>query len=218
MTVSEKKNSRRKAATRFYIVLAVIFVIGGIIGGIIGGAVKGAALSATENEEQPLYGTRDGKVITDDGVLTVQSSDFVPLECALSDDLQEYTYYMCQAYYIDFDFVMALMFTESSFRTDVVSKTNDYGLMQINSINHKELEDKLGITDLTDGYQNIRAGLYILRGLFEKYDDEAKVLMAYNMGEYGASVLWKRGVYTTSYTNKILAKADEYAAQRAAQK
>ena len=68
MTVSEKKNSRRKAATRFYIVLAVIFVIGGIIGGIIGGAVKGAALSAAENEEQPLYGTRDGKVITDDGV------------------------------------------------------------------------------------------------------------------------------------------------------
>lgn len=217
MTVSEKKKSRRKAVTRFYIVLAVIFVIGGIVGGIIGGAVKGAAISAAENEEKPLYGTRDGKVITDGGVLTVQSSDFVPLKCALSDDLQEYTFYMCQAYYIDFDFAMALMFTESSFRTDVVSKTNDYGLMQINSINHNELKDKLGITDLTDGYQNIRAGLYILRGLFEKYDDEAKVLMAYNMGEYGASVLWKNGVYTTSYTNKILDKADEYAAQRAAQ-
>lgn len=216
MTVSEKKKSRKKAATRFYIVLAVIFVIGGIIGGIIGGVVKGAVTVAA-SVEQPLYGTRDGKVITDDGVLTVQSSDFVPLECALSDDLQEYTYYLCQAYYIDFDFIMALMFAESSFRTDVVSKTNDYGLMQINAINHKELKDKLGITDLTDGYQNIRAGLYILRGLFEKYDDEAKVLMAYNMGDYGASVLWKRGVYTTSYTNKILAKADEYAAQRAAQ-
>lgn len=210
-----KRAARGKCKRQFITFIIGIFLVGGIAGGLIVGGVH--ALGGNDTEKQQPYGTRDGKVITDDGVLTVQSSDFVPLECALSDDLQEYTYYMCQAYYIDFDFVMALMFTESSFRTDVVSKTNDYGLMQINSINHKELEDKLGITDLTDGYQNIRAGLYILRGMFEKYDDEAKVLMAYNMGDYGASVLWKRGVYTTSYTNKILAKADEYAAQRATQ-
>ena len=106
------------------------------------------------------------------------------------------------------------MYAESSFRTDVVSDTDDYGLMQINSVNHEKLTENLGITDFTDPYQNIRAGVYILRGLFEKYDDAAKVLMAYNMGDYGASVLWDKGVYSTTYTNKVLAKADEYAAMR----
>ena len=100
----------------------------------------------------------------------MQSSDFVPLECALSDDLQEYTYYMCQAYYIDFDFVMALMFTESSFRTDVVSKTNDYGLMQINKMNHEWLSKKLGITDFLDPYQNMKAGCYVLSKLIDSCD------------------------------------------------
>lgn len=217
MTATQKKNAHRAAMQKLGIIALVIFIVGGIIGGIIGGAIKASNASAEQTAAEPpaLYGTRDGKTINADGVMIVKSSDFVPLDCALSEDIQEYTYYMCQAYYIDFDFVMALMYTESSFRADVVSGTKDYGLMQINARNHEELEDKLGITDFTDAYQNIRAGLYILRGLFEKYDDAARVLMAYNMGDYGASLLWEQGIYYTTYTNKILAKADEYAAQRA---
>ena len=109
---------------------------------------------------------------------------------------------------------MALMYTESSFRADIVSGTNDYGLMQINKCNHAELTEALGITDFTEPYQNIRAGLYLLRCLFEKYDEPALVCMAYNMGEYGASTLWDKGVYETSYSIKVLTKADEYKAQR----
>lgn len=85
---------------------------------------------------------------------------------------------------------------------------------EINKCNHTELKEALGITDFTEPYQNIRAGLYILRRLFEKYDEPAMVCMAYNMGEYGASVLWDNGVYETSYSQKVLAKAEEYAAQR----
>ena len=38
--------------------------------------------------------------------------------------------------------------------------------------------------------------------------------MAYNMGEYGASTLWDKGVYETNYSIKVLTKADEYEAQR----
>ena len=88
--------------------------------------------------------------------------------------------------------------------------------MQINECNHAELSDKLGITDFTEPYQNIRAGMYILRRLFEKYDEPALVCTAYNMGEYGASVLWEKGIYETAYSQKVLAKADEYAVQRGA--
>ena len=219
-------NTRLNVKSRKRIAGLLVFLIAAlIVGGVIGGIIVGAKMSISRNAEadgkevqalssSALYGTRDGKTLTPEGALIIESPDFVPLDCELPAELQEYTYYLCEAYYIDFDFVMALMYAESSFRTEVVSDTDDYGLMQINSVNHEKLSENLGITDFTDPYQNIRAGVYILRGLFEKYDDAAKVLMAYNMGDYGASVLWDKGVYSTTYTNKVLAKADEYAAMR----
>lgn len=213
MTQAEKKKARKKTAYKIYLFLAAIFLVGAVIGSLVGGTIAAATHKNTETAKSEPYGTRDGKTITDDGILIIESAEFTPLDCALSEDIQEYTYYMCQAYYLDFNFVMALMYTESSFRADIVSSSNDYGLMQINSKNHKELKEKLGITDFTDPYQNIKAGLYLLRGLFERYDDAARVCMAYNMGEYGASTLWEKGVYETTYSNKVLAKADEYAAQ-----
>lgn len=212
MTVN-KKFPLSKEAKQIIAVLVSVLLIGAFLGSIVTGAIKDNAAG-----KKTPYGSRDGNSITDDGefiMLKNPEYDFVPIECELPYELQEYTYYICKAYYIDFNFVMALMFTESSFKTDVVSSTNDYGLMQINACNHKVLEDKLGITDIMEPYQNIRAGLYILRGLFEKYDDASRVCMAYSLGEYGASVLWDKGVYSTSYSNKILAKADEYAAQQA---
>lgn len=212
MTVN-KKSPLSKESKYIIAVLVSVLLIGAFLGSIVTGAIKDSAAG-----KKPLYGSRDGNSITDDGefiMLKGSESDFVPIDCELPCELQEYTYYICKAYYIDFNFVMALMFTESSFKADVISSTNDYGLMQINACNHKALEDKLGITDIMEPYQNIRAGLYILRGLFEKYDDASRVCMAYSLGEYGASVLWDKGVYSTSYSNKILAKADEYAAQQA---
>jgi len=219
-SAAPKRKSRRAAAYKGYIIIIGIFLVGALVGALIAGiAVKAnanseAAQSAALSSER--YGTRDGKQLTEEGVLILQSSDFTPLDCALSPELQEYTYYLCEAYYLDFDFVMGMMYTESSFRTDIISSTNDYGLMQINACNHEMLRNKLGITDFTDAYQNIRAGVYILRGLFEKYDDAARVCMAYNMGDYGASVLWEKGIYNTTYSNKVLAKANEYAEMRAA--
>ena len=221
-------NTKLNVKSRKRIAGLLVFLIAAlIVGGVIGGIIVGAKMSISRNAEadskevqalssSALYGTRDGKTLTPEGALIIESPDFVPLDCELPAELQEYTYYLCEAYYIDFDFVMALMYAESSFRTDVVSDTGDYRLMQINSVNHEKLTENLGITDFTDPYQNIRAGVYILRGLFEKYDDAAKVLMAYNMGDYGASVLWDKGVYSTTYTNKVLAKADEYKDERAA--
>lgn len=217
MKQNKKRSRFTKAERKIITFIICIFLIGGIVGGgivAVAAACKGTDSSKHSDE---LYGTRDGRYITENGGLTFNyelGSEFEPLECALSDELQEFTYYLCEAYYIDFDFAMAVMCTESSFNADIVSVTDDYGLMQINKCNHTELKEALGITDFTEPYQNIRAGLYILRRLFEKYDEPSMVCMAYNMGEYGASVLWDNGVYETSYSQKVLAKAEEYAAQR----
>lgn len=217
MKQNKKRSRFTKAERKIITFIICIFLIGGIVGGGIVAVASACKDSADTKRSDELYGTRDGRYITENGGLTFNyelGSEFEPLECGLSDELQEFTYYLCEAYYIDFNFAMAVMCTESSFNADVVSVTDDYGLMQINKRNHTELKEALGITDFTEPYQNIRAGLYILRRLFEKYDEPAMVCMAYNMGEYGASVLWDNGVYATSYSQKVLAKAEEYAAQR----
>ena len=212
MTHQTKKPRKRTAERQIITFIIFIFLVGAIIGGIIVAAATPRSSSSSER-----YGTRDGRYITEKGGTTFSyemAAEFEPLECDLPVELQEFTYYLCEAYYLDFEFVMAVMYTESKFEPDIVSGTNDSGLMQINKCNHAELSSALGITDFTEPYQNIRGGLYILRRLFEKYDSPARVCMAYNMGEYGASVLWDKGVYETSYSIKVLTKAAEYDGQR----
>lgn len=140
----------------------------------------------------------------------VEAETFEPLECDLPVDLQEYTYYICQHSGVDFALVMAVMYTESGFDPEAVSATGDRGLMQINEINLAELTDELMITDISDPYQNIRSGIYLLEQYTKKYKDAERVLMAYNMGDYGSSVLWEEGVHTTAYTDKVLTKYKEY--------
>lgn len=143
-----------------------------------------------------------------EGGITVEI--FRPLDCKLSEELQEYTYYLCQHNGVEFELVMAVMSAESAFDPEAVSGTGDYGLMQINEINLPELADKLGITDITDPYQNIRGGVYLLGGYAAKYDDPARIVMAYNMGDYGSSALWESDVHTTAYTEKVLTKYREF--------
>ena len=97
-----------------------------------------------------------------------------------------------------------------NFQADVISTTNDYGLMQINQKNHEWLSNAVGVTDFLDPYQNIQAGIYILGTLFEKYDDPHKVLMAYNMGESGASKLWDQGIYQSKYSQRVIGYQETY--------
>ncbi len=144
---------------------------------------------------------------TEDGI---KLEVFSPIDCKLPEDLQEYTYYICQLSGIEFEFAMAVMYTESAFDTEALSDTGDYGLMQINEAALPELSDKLKITDITDPYQNIRGGVYLLGGYAAKYDEPARVLMAYNMGDYGSSTLWEEGIHTTAYTDKVLTKYKEF--------
>lgn len=127
----------------------------------------------------------------------------VPLE----EDLQEHIYNRCIEYDIveHYELVYAVIRTESNYTPDIVSRTNDYGLMQINKCNHEWLGGKLGIVDFLDPYQNVDAGIYLLQYLLHKYEDPALALMCYNLGEGGAAKRWHEGIYTTTYTDKVLA-------------
>jgi hypothetical protein len=213
MTYSHKK---RNNGVRWLVCSwLVLLIVGGFIGFGIGKVSPAEQTPVSEAQNTPdaaqtplpEYGTRDGRTFaTTEMSMDWEVEDtFQPLDCALDAGTQTFIYYLSKGYYIDFPFVMGLIQQESTFRPNIISATNDYGLMQINIQNHKWLSEQLGIDDFLDPTQNIRAGLYILRNLFEKYDDPAKVLMAYNLGEGGAKSLWERGIYETAYSNSVLA-------------
>ena len=194
--------------------VAVVFLL---IGGASGYALKThiTAKQRGQDERQTniqaedktlVYGAYDDRIFTQEISLDWGAGklNFVPLQCDMPYEEQEFLFYLCNGYNIDFCLVMAMIQVESEFDANAVSITNDYGLMQINEINHTWLTETLGVTEYLDPYQNMRAGCYILRKLFERYQDTEHVLMCYSMGEKGASQLWGNGIYSTDYTEKVL--------------
>ena len=160
-----------------------------------------------QNEKVELYGEYTTPAMRQ--AIIIKGDDFKICSIPLDENLQKFTYALCKAYNIDYSFVLAIMEQESGFNVNAAHAGN-YGLMQINAINAEMLEKNLGIKDLKDPYNNIRAGIFMLHTLFERYYDKEKVLMAYNLGEGGAKILWDKGVFETKYVNSVLARQGKY--------
>lgn len=210
----KKASIGRRIVISWLIVAAVFSLIGLGIGVLI---PKSGTVDIEPEEASPdvlIYGAPDGKIYEGGFPESYElENDFVfttEIPVTFGEDLQEFTYYLSAAYDIDYTLVLAIISKESAFMPDGISSTNDYGLMQINACNHEWLTEELGITDFIDPYENIKAGLFILRGLFEKYDSTSKVLMAYNMGENGASKLWEQGIFESNYSKDVLQRQETY--------
>ncbi len=128
------------------------------------------------------------------------------IDCELSKELQDYTYKVCQEYGVPFELAMAVMYVESRFDEDAYYLGN-YGLMQINGVNHAWLQRDLGVTDFMDAKSNILCGVYMLSDLLEMYGEGDLALMCYNMGVNGAQ---QCGEYSTIYSRAVLEKYSEY--------
>jgi membrane-bound lytic murein transglycosylase F len=93
-----------------------------------------------------------------------------------------------KVYGVDFSLVLAMIQQESRFNHRAVSRRGAYGLMQLMPETQLEIGEKLGIYDLTKPKNNIRAGVYHLRSLFEAFPEGIEadrlrmVLAAYNAG------------------------------------
>lgn len=201
----------KTAKGRFAMVLAIDLILGILIGTLAGFLIwhktepTGTEDPVQITDDTKTYGTADGRVFTGEvNWVGSDAPDFSPLDVDMDEDLQEYVFNLCYCYNIDWTLVMALIEKESQYQSNVVSKTDDYGLMQINKSNFEWLTDVTGVTDFLNAKDNIRCGVFVLRKLFEKYDDPCKVLMAYNMGENGAGKLWDMGIYQTEYSQDVL--------------
>lgn len=209
-----KKKSMGFRVLASWAVVAVVFALIGFGIGHIS-KPKDKAPEAQENPEILIYGQYEGKIFQGDlpQEWTGKNLNFVPLDVPMDAELQEYVFYLSEAYDIDFTLAMAIIKQESDFQPEVISPTNDYGLMQINEMNHEYLSGELGITDFLDPHQNVKAGMFVLRKLFEKYETPEKVLMAYNMGEHGATRLWEQGIFEVNYSKNVMQIQAEYAAE-----
>lgn len=143
-------------------------------------------------------------------VRTYKDVPFVALPVPMSDDDQFTVFTICQNYDVAFPLVMALIEHESQFDRLARSESGDSGYMQINDCN-KESFAEMGFTDLYDLEQNVNAGVYMLRYLFDRYPgDTTFVLMAYNAGEKGAHDMRSRGIMETEYSVEIMAQAEVF--------
>lgn len=126
----------------------------------------------------------------------------------LDADMQEFIFAEAEQAGVNYELVLAIIIHESRCNPKAISRTKDYGLMQINVCNHEWLAEECGLTDMLDPQQNIIAGITILARL-SRFDDGTdagfhKVLMAYNMGQAGASQSWEAGTYSTKYSRAVM--------------
>lgn len=124
----------------------------------------------------------------------------------LDYDLQVTMQACCEEYGVPYALALAVADVESRFDPDAASSTNDYGLMQINQVNHGWLLEQ-GIDPMTPA-GNIEAGVLFLSDYLTAYGDPELAVMAYNCGPSGAQNLWAAGTYSTDHSRKVMDRFD----------
>lgn len=195
---------KRRLKGLAYMILTLLFLIGGVVGFFIGRQfVPPKVITHTETieVEVPVYEPRK----------LMNPAEVFLYDVPLSDSLQRYIYEICTDENVPVALVLAMIEHESGFNPEIISSTDDYGLMQINEVNHEWLEEDYRCADLLNPYQNIFCGVSIIGSYIEKYEgDYTKALMAYNMGDYGARKAWSNGITSTDYTKRIMLLMSEY--------
>lgn len=198
------RESKRKPKRNFaglYTAFLVVALLGGLIGYAIGAVyTPQKTVTVTETIEVPAHESEN----------LPQDAEVFLFDIPLSNSLQRYIYEICADEGVPVTLALAMIEHESGFNPEVISSTDDYGLMQINAINHEWLEEKYRVADFLNPYQNAFCGITIIGSYIEKYGDYGKALMAYNMGDYGAQKAWENGVTNSSYSTTILDLMQKY--------
>ena len=197
-----KTNRNRRVKGNAFAILAVLVLIGGVAGFFLGrSSVPEKTVTLTNTVEVPVY----------ESATLVDTSEVFLYDVPLSDSLQRYIYEVCADEGVPVTLVLAMIEHESGFDPEAVSPTDDYGLMQINSVNHERLEEQYRCADMMNPYQNVFCGVKIIGSYVNRYEgDYTKALMAYNMGNYGAQKAWSNGITSTKYSETILGLMSDY--------
>ena len=203
-TKAKRINRHKLAVIQAYAIIALFVFFGAIAGFFVGrftAPPKIETVTITETVNTPTYESDS----------LPESTEVIYFDVPLSHSLQSYIYEICADEKVPVTLVMAMIDHESKFNPEVIGRTEDYGLMQINEINHDWLAEEYRCADMLNPYQNVFCGVKIVGSYIEKYEgDYTKALMAYNMGDYGAKKAWSNGVKSTDYTVKVLGLWEYY--------
>jgi hypothetical protein len=200
MAKSKRINRYKLVKAQAYAILLLLVLIGGVIGRLTA-PVKVETVTVTDTVEVPAYEADKLPEVT----------ELTYFDIPLSHSLQRYIYEVCADEGVPVTLVLAMIEHESGFNPETVSDTDDYGLMQINEINHSQLAEEYRCADMLDPYQNVFCGVKIIGAYLNKYEgDYTKALMAYNMGDYGARKAWSNGTESTPYTVSVLGLWEKY--------
>ena len=193
--VNRRKIVKAEVAILFLFLIAVGFFIGRITA-----SAKVETVTVTELVEVPAPSTEE----------LPEAVKISYYDVPLSHSLQDFIYELCAEEHVPMSLIIAMIDHESKFNPEAVSATNDYGLMQINEVNHDRLEGQYRCADMFNPYQNVFCGIKVIGSYIATYEDYTKALMAYNMGNYGAKKAWANGITSTAYTDLILGLMQEY--------
>jgi soluble lytic murein transglycosylase-like protein len=199
MAKSRTRNRNRLVKAQAYAILLLLVLFGGVIGRVTA-PKQTETITVTETVEVPAY---EEDTLPADTEVTY-------FDVPLSHNLQKYIYEICADEGVPVTLVMAMIEHESDFNPETVSDTSDYGLMQINEINHDQLAESFRTADMLNPYQNVFCGVKIIASYLTEFEDYNKALMAYNMGEYGAEKAWENGVESTDYSKSVIALMEHY--------
>ncbi|HZG36547.1 MAG TPA: lytic transglycosylase domain-containing protein [Gaiellaceae bacterium] len=126
-----------------------------------------------------------------------------------------------QNYRLEPQLVAAVIYQESKFDADAVSRSGAVGLMQLLPATAQGIADRTGGSgwreaDLLDPELNVRYGSWYLRHLLDKYDDETLALAAYNAGQANVDSWRERGgglrfAETRHYVERVQRLKEVYA-------
>lgn len=143
-------------------------------------------------------------------IIVPNEKEYRYIDCPLSKETQEGIFDICEEYGISFEFVMAVIAQESSFKPEALGDNcESKGLMQIQKKWHSKLMNELGVTDLYDPLQNVKVGVALLCQYFEENDDVYYVLMKYNGGHAYANKMLNADK-VSKYAMEITERAIKY--------
>lgn len=127
---------------------------------------------------------KETEIAIEETKIAVDEVKFIPItEIKLDAEMQEWIWNYCNDKNISPALVMAIIERESSCNSACIGdRGNSFGYMQIYKKWHTDRMEKLGVTDLLDGKQNIMVGVDYLLELFQENSDVTWVLNAYNGG------------------------------------
>ena len=198
----------RKRMNRYRLVKLEAYAVMGML--VLGGGASGYAIARKTTPVEQVTITKTIEIPSYEEDKLPELAEVKFYDVPLSHSLQRYIYEICADENVPVSLVIAMIEHESSFNPEEVSSTDDYGLMQINIVNHSSLEEQYKTADLMNPYQNVFCGIKMIGSYISSYGDYNKALMAYNMGEYGAEKAWENGIESTSYSKSILALMEQY--------